>query len=273
MFSVIMVIVAFAAGIFGAALGALGVFIMMGFIIIAGVLGGSDFAVGNIAFGLFFGPHVSFAAGCAAAAFAGRRKSIGAGNDIATPLIKTNDYQVLLVGGIFGIIGYLIQTSVAMSGFLIDSVAITVVVSNIIVRLLLGKSGLIGDRSAEAKRKFVPDLKSMVYLLVQSFGISAIVAYMVTLEPGFAVLGFGISAASLITAHMGFAMPVTHHVTLIAGLATATSGNLWIGIACGIVAAFIGEFHGRTFNTAVDSHFDSPAVAIATMSLVVNYLL
>ena len=75
--SILSLIAAFGGGTFGAALGALPAFIMTGFVALAGagiaLAGGPDALVGNLAFGSFFGPHIAFAGGVAAAAYAGRK--------------------------------------------------------------------------------------------------------------------------------------------------------------------------------------------------------
>src|SRR3954471_23178282 len=103
-----LLLAAFAGGLFGAAIGGLPAFIFTGFAVLLGVaagLGGSEFNVlaapndpQGIAFGVVFGPHISFAAGAAAAAFAARGDIVD-GKDIATPLAGLGDPLPLLVGG------------------------------------------------------------------------------------------------------------------------------------------------------------------------------
>lgn len=66
-------------------------------------------AIGIISFGSWFGPHVAFAGAVAGAAFAMTRNHIENGQDIVTPLVKFGDPMVLIVGGIFGMVGFLIQ--------------------------------------------------------------------------------------------------------------------------------------------------------------------
>ena len=72
-------ITALAGGAFGAAIGALPAFILTGFAVIAGealglageeVVDSGSSITGLIGFGPVFGPHISFAAGAAAAAYA-----------------------------------------------------------------------------------------------------------------------------------------------------------------------------------------------------------
>ena len=104
--SILSVLAAFGGGAFGSAIGALPAFIMTGIIAVVGTamgLGtGVDVVTGNIAFGSFFGPHIAFAGGVAAAAFAARKNnaiangSLGGGNvAVAAPSGITNGADIL----------------------------------------------------------------------------------------------------------------------------------------------------------------------------------
>lgn len=141
---------------FGAAIGALPAFILVGFAVLVGIaagLSGSQFDVlGQIAFGPVLGPHISFAGGVAAAAFAARRErdDIDDGTNIVTPLAGLGDPLPLLVGGIFGAGGYLLQLLLTAlippveAGFYTtytDVIALVVVISAIIARVAFGRTG------------------------------------------------------------------------------------------------------------------------------------
>ncbi len=93
-----------------------------------------------------------------------------------------------------------------------------------------------------------------------------------------AVLGFGISGASLILLQAGFSCPVTHHMTLPAGVAAvavlvAFGGSpiaaLIAGAIAGIAGALVGEFYSRLLLIHGDTHIDPPAMAIFTMAIVI----
>lgn len=273
MFSLTMLIIAFGSGIFAAAIGALAAFIFCGFAGLIGVAiilsGGPDTILNQMAFGVFFGPHISFAAAVAAAAYAGRKKLLDSGSDIVTPLIKFNDVSVLLVGGLFGSLGYVLQLLFSNGKLTIDTVGLTVLVSAVIARFLFGKTGLFGKyEDKNKKREFLPDIKSFAYIIVQAFGLGIVISYFVGITH-ISTIGFLISAASLVILQMGFAFPVTHHITLIAGYATMATGNLWIGTLFAVIAALVGEVIGRTINSFSDSHIDPPATTIALLSLVI----
>ena len=74
--SILGLIAAFGGGVFAAAIGAVPAFIMTGVFSIVGAVAGmcgagdaSDILVNYFAFGPFFGPHIAFAGGVAAAAY------------------------------------------------------------------------------------------------------------------------------------------------------------------------------------------------------------
>ena len=75
--SILGLIAAFGGGVFAAAIGALPAFIMTGVFAVVGAVAGmcgaadaSNILVNYFAFGSFFGPHIAFAGGVAAAAYA-----------------------------------------------------------------------------------------------------------------------------------------------------------------------------------------------------------
>ena len=128
----IALVVAFGAGAFAAAIGAVGAVTLTGLaafvaLLVAPGVGHVDF-LGIYAFGLYLGPHVSFAPACAAAAYAGSRGYIVAdGKDILSPLIGTGKASPMIVGGIFGVIGYFLNVGLKLVVPGIDTIALTVV--------------------------------------------------------------------------------------------------------------------------------------------------
>ena len=155
----LLLLAAFAGGAFGAAIGALPAFCFTGFAVIAGeavAIAGVEIEAagigvygagltGGVAFGAVFGPHIAFAGGAAAAAYAAKQDGVmpepGEGDyhpakDIAYALGTRPD--VLAVGGLFGIIGALGRQ---LSGGLAlpwDPIAIMVVVSAALHRVAFG---------------------------------------------------------------------------------------------------------------------------------------
>ena len=161
-----MIIAAFAGGAFGAALGALPAFVFTGFLVMLGegvkILSGdysglmgldpdslnSAAITGQIAFGPVFGPHISFAAGAAASAYAAKKGYMDTGfpyheaKNIAFALGLKPD--VLLVGGLFGILGYWITTLSTILSLPWDPIAVAVVLSAFAHRIVF-KYDIIGN--------------------------------------------------------------------------------------------------------------------------------
>lgn len=116
---ILALIAAFGGGIIGAYMGALPAFIMTGiYALVGGVLTaagvGGDVAVNYLAFGSFVGPHIAFAGGVAAAGYAGRKGKLASGTDILSSLNGLGEPDVLLVGGIFGVLGFLIHYCIGL---------------------------------------------------------------------------------------------------------------------------------------------------------------
>ena len=82
-------VAALGGGAFGAALGAVPVFILTGVVALVGVASAmqGNPALLQAAFGPVLGPHVSFGGAVAAAAYAGSR-SLSSGRDIGSPLYE-----------------------------------------------------------------------------------------------------------------------------------------------------------------------------------------
>lgn len=88
------------------------------------------------------------------------------------------------------------------------------------------------------------------------------------------VLPFAISAICIFFVASGHRFPVTHHMTITAGMAAveffAVTHNgiaaILIGTVFGVVAGFVGELAARVFYNQGDTHVDPPAIAIFIMN-------
>lgn len=276
---------AFGGGAFAAAIGTLPAFILTGFAVLAGVAaalnGGGTAILDHIAFGPFLGPHISFAGGVAALSYARRKGLVESARDITPPLMGLGRPDVLAVGGLFGSIGYLLERGFQAIGLgpWTDAVALTVVVSAILVRIAYGSTGVFGSLGKNARR-FRPDdaacwvrwQEKPAQLLLIGLGAGIPSAY-VALQlgaPAGGVAGFGIAAASLIFAQIGGQTPVTHHIALPAAVAALATGSLAAGIVFGVIGAFAGELFARLFLIHGDTHIDPPAAAIAFSVLLIR---
>lgn len=268
---ILMMIAAFGGGVFGAFMGALPVFILVGIVGLAGltaVTGAPIDLVGGVAFGPFLGPHIAFGGGVAAAAYAHRKGKLDGGGNILAALIQYNDPSILIVGGVFGVLAYMVNY---LYGTVLhiptDTVAMTVFTSGLIARLVFGKTGIIGKTDV-AGRAYFPNAQSLALLATLGIGVGAVSSYY-TVTTGVVTLAFCISAASLMFAQMGFAVPGTHHISLVSAYAASATGNIGVGIAFGIIAAIVGEVIQLVFNSHGDSHIDPPAGTIFILSLLI----
>ncbi|MXV61210.1 hypothetical protein GS429_03865 [Natronorubrum sp. JWXQ-INN-674] len=136
-------------GAFGAAFGPLPAFVFTGFMVIAGeasvLAGGDGFITSQVAFGPAFSPAVSFAGGVAATAYAAKKgymegfeSDYHQAKNIAQALGTKPD--VLVVGAVFGLIGWWMQVAFDTLALPYDPIAMGVVLSAIFHRLILGYS-------------------------------------------------------------------------------------------------------------------------------------
>lgn len=289
-----------------AAFGFTGLFIFVAFGITTAT--GSDVGFSYLAFGPVFGPHIAFAGAATAAAYAAKKGLLdetGKGRDLNTALAGLGHPDVLLVGAASGMLGYVIERLVALIpwfGTHTDTVAFTVVIQGIIARVLFGKtapfawaSELTGDKHWVAWQE-----KPGQWLTLGALGgllgagisvmVYGYVAPMVSDEAAGILLAnaktlpFALSAICIFLLSWGVTVPVTHHITIIGGLAGVTfypifdSGVLALimGIIFGIVSAAIAELGNRTSYAPGDTHIDPPAFAIwpsTTIVLVIGSLL
>lgn len=253
-----MLIAAFAGGAFGAAIGGLPSFVLCGFMVIAGeaieyVDPGTTTFTAALGFGPVFGPHISFAGGAAATAYAAKRGYINTeydyhqGKNIAYALGIRPD--VLVVGGAFGILGYWITTTSGTLTLPWDPIAIAVVLSGVAHRLVfrypligshdqgllnmspfedeerhvIGEPAVDGTEAATDggtanSRLVVEPWLAHQYKWGQVAALGLVVGVLgafIAVRTGSPYLGFGISAASLVFLNCGVAnIPVTHHMTI-----------------------------------------------------------
>lgn len=280
MFDITYFFIAFAGGIFGAALGALPVFILCG---VAAIIGAAiSVATGDatfsnlVAWGPFLGPHVSFAGGAAAAAYAAKKGKLASGRDIATALMGLEAPDVLLVGGLFGALGYMITWLLGLvplidGGPWTNTIALSIVINAIIARIVFGKTGVFGKVRPGDNRwvpsevaAWLPWQSDPKQLLLIAVGVGLPSAYIISLLPQAAGLMFGIVVTALIFLQYGTTIPVSHHIALSAELVTVATGNIWWGLTFGVIAVFLGEIYACLFLNHGDNHIDPPSATLAT---------
>jgi len=276
------VLAAFGGGMWGAALGAVPAFIFTG---ILALLGAAAAASGHkelvdVAFGPVFGPHVSFGGGVAAAAYAASRGKIPTGRDIASALMALKSVDVLLIGGVFGVVGLLLNWALATvlgAAQWTDTIAVTVVISNIAARLIWGSTSVFGTVSSTSGRRFRPDdsatwlpwQQNFSHVLAIGVSVGLAASYLASrsgLTAGADALSFGIATTVLIFLIMDRKVPVTHHIALPAAVGVLSGAGFLGGAMCGVAGAIVGEIGSRVFLIHGDTHIDPPAVGIAVVA-------
>ncbi|PKZ89355.1 hypothetical protein CYK24_03425 [Trueperella bernardiae] len=317
-------VAAFGGGAFGAAIGGQTAFIFTGLMYLIGLgvyMAGMDASpyMDSVVFGPVFGPHIAFAGGATAAAYAAWKGAMPKGTngrDIVTPLAGLGRSDILVVGGVTGMIGYILNLAIAQvlptlrTDPLLhygnealgstDTVALTIIIIAIVTRFVFGKTGIFnkvnglgllevgeGKHWVEHQEKWsVTATHGLTSGLLSAFGTLVVVQHFFEVSGGAIanhaqLLGWAISAVTLIFLTCGLPTPVTHHMTILASIAALrfmpiiagtsdpamwTAGNL--ALACiiggifGILGGLLGEILARMTNSNGDTHIDPPAFAI-----------
>ncbi|MCG1003793.1 MULTISPECIES: hypothetical protein [Halobacterium] len=324
----VLLITALAGGAFGAALGALPSFILTGFVVFLGEglailerqFGAIDAVpkgeiatglTGVIGFGAITGPHIAFAGGVAASAYAGKKYPEMApdgadyhfGKDIAYAFGTKPD--ILAVGAVFGALGMLVSRVSSGLGVPTDGIALSVVLTALLARVAFGYplvgspagSGLLDMTPFERGEERVATdggtatgrLATQPWLPHQYrwSGVTAIglvggvLAGYIWLQTGSIFLGYGISAMSLLFLQLGVEkIPVTHHITLMGAVGAVLALPVFGSEAAALLAAgavggasgLVGEVSQRVFYSHSGTHVDPPAMAIAVVMFAVGVL-
>ncbi len=288
---------AFCAGAFAAMMGASGAFVMTGCMcaigmaaLFAGVEGA--FIHNCVAFGPMLLPAVTFAGGAAAAHYARWRGYVprGEGRNIERALINLSKPDVILFGGFIGMMGYVMSTGLTKLGLgrMMDTSATAVALIALLLKVILDKELL--SKPTVGLFRFHPSAPCWQKSMTRPFdkvlyggliaGLAACCVEQVVASENatFAQYGiflpFAVSCLVLLLNLGGTKAPVTHHITLCAAYAMANGGGsiAW-GILAGISATFAADFLGRCFHVHGDCYVDPAAMAICTVTPLVQWLL
>ena len=300
MSTLITIICAFSAGFLASGLGAATSIVMTAFMVFCGMMAniaGADFnVVTDIGFGLFLGPHIAFGPACAAAVYAFKKGYMESGGDIFKPLINLHKTDVMVVGGIFGVIGWYLNNIIStVTGGRIDSVATTVVLVSLLGKVLF--TGTLFGKVPEGQKRFglespawlqYQSCTTSITLMLHSMTVGAMTSYIVYImctkaqETGNTALvdacGFPVWAIAVIgflAMEYGLQVPIYHHIAFGAVYASrmaflgggGQSCILW-GIAFGLLAGYAGDFLAKIFFLYGDAFIDPPSMAIAAVSII-----
>ena len=158
-----------------------------------------------------------------------------------------------------------------------DTIAVTVVISNIAARLIWGKTSVFGTVSSTGGRRFRPDdsatwlpwQQNFSHVLAIGLSVGLAASYLASrsgLTAGADALSFGIATTVLIFLIMDRKVPVTHHIALPAAVGVLSGAGFLGGAMCGVAGAIVGEIGSRVFLIHGDTHIDPPAVGIAAVA-------
>jgi hypothetical protein len=275
-FGLLSVLVAFGGGMFGAALGGLNAFILCGLAAVIGsaiaLLGGGQAFNLAVTWGPFLGPHVAFAGGVAATAFAARKGLSACGRDTASALFGLHSTSILVVGGIFGALGYAVK---AVLDFVpsfqgipwVNSIAASIILSGAAVRLVFGRTRIFewprrrsASEAVGVKKAASP---SPMQFLLLGIAVGLPSAAIAKALPGSTGLMLGLGAIALVFIRFDAKVPVVLHIAWSAEYAVLITGNILQGVLMGIVTVFLAEILGDFILARADTHIDPPAFAIA----------
>ena len=279
MFDFTYLILAFGGGMWGAAIGGLPSFVLCGITAVVGLaivlVTGDPTFVNTIAWGPFFGPHIAFVGGVAAAAYAAKVGKLESGKDIVTSLMGLNAPDVLLVGGVFGALGYVLNWLFTLGPNIGDwlftmSVPLAIVVAGIITRLVFGNGGVFGKVREGDNRWAISDVamwlpwqEKPAMLLLIGIAVALPASYVIQMMPELFTFGFAVTAITLVFLGTGSKFPVTHHIGVLAGMATLVSGgDIWWGVTFGVLGAFLAEWGACLFHYHGSTHIDPPSIAV-----------
>ena len=296
---VLLLITALAGGAFGAAIGALPAFIFTGFVVFLGegvailqreignlpAINQGELAAGItgvLGFGAITGPHIAFAGGVAASAYAGKKYpemnpaegGYHFGKDITYAFGTKPD--ILAVGAVFGALGVLINRIaggiIALLGIPItDTIALAVVLSAFIARVAFGYP-LVGNPFGDGLLDMTPFEREDPHPMADGGGVEhkgrlatepwlphqykwsgvtviglvgGILGGYIWIQTGSIFLGYAISAISLLFLQLGVEkIPVTHHITLIGAVGAVVIDPVAGSIVALIAAGIFGAASG-----------------------------
>ncbi|ACM56715.1 hypothetical protein [Halorubrum lacusprofundi] len=294
----LLLITALAGGAFGAAIGALPAFIFTGFVVFLGeglaILNrgiassaasdvGYVSVTGVIGFGAITGPHIAFAGGVAASAYAAKKYPEMKPGEGGYHFGKGITYafgtkpDILAVGAIFGVIGMLF-TQLANGLFSnvlgmsppTDFIAVSVFATAFLARPVFGYP-LIGKPAGDGYLDMSPFERDEMHPEADTDGehagrpatepwlphqykwsgimaiglVGGILGGYIWLQTGSIFLGYAISAISLLFLNLGVEkIPVTHHITLLGAVGAVAVDPVAGSVVALLAAGIFGVLSG-----------------------------
>lgn len=267
--SLLMLLGSAGGGILGAAMGGLPSITLWGAVLmiagLAGVVMGKPNMVWDIGFNPLFGAHIVYAGGAAAAAYACYKKVLDSGLDVLKPLSGFGRADVLIVGGFFGVLGMIVERYCTSIGVPTDNVALSVVITGWVARLLFDRGWLKSRREKGSGQRWYPTGKDLASLITLGAGVG-LAGGIAAVKIGDPLLPFGLALLFLAYLQMGFKGMAWHHIVLISGITAlqghgSTNAMVW-AVIMGIVVAITSDCVGRLWIRDTNSYIDPPVTSI-----------
>lgn len=285
-FDWMLLCLAFCGGVFGAAVGALPSFVLCGVgALLGGLYGMSTGSTDNVVdmwvtWGPLVGPQTAFAGGAVAAVYAKRRGLFENGRDICSPLMGLNAPDVLLVGGVFGMVGALLTlvcSKIPNIGEYAsnNAIATAIVLTMILGRVLFGQTGVFGKVAQGTNRWAGSDAGCWLtwqhdwpQILIIACAVGLPASHLALTVPASGLIIFGLGCFIFTFMLFGAKVPVFHNIALASLLAVGATQNLWWGLAMAILVAFLCELSAMLFCAHGDSHIDPPTVSLMLTGII-----
>lgn len=214
-------------------------------------------------------PAVIFNADVVGVAYMAKHRDDINGYDTWRSLAFAMDWKVLLVGFLTGVVSWLLFSLVSYLHFPCDCGAFTVLTIAILTRLFLSKGRKYRSDGMMVLQKLPKNV--WIFHIIFSAVIAFVFAYF-TEVTGYYMIGFYVSALSLILILSDPVFPATHHITLVAGYTMMTTHNMILAVILGVLSELICYAFTIVFNDKCSTHVDSPTVPILLFSTILFVL-
>ena len=294
-FDISNLVMAFMAGAAGAGFGGFYFFVLCAGIALVGAVTGIN--TSGFAFGPLLTPATNFIGSVFAAAYANYKGYEGGGFAGGSTLMSLRKPGLIILGGIGGLLGWVLNGLIAMIGMPgLDTVACAVVIIPLVWKCILQKTptGVVPEEDKAVGGRFSPiggrgwfgGMRRGIDKLLwpAAYGAVMVTGYVALMQGGMTacanLLGFGFGGFVLLFP----TVPAQHFIGCVAitaftlsGIDPLTNANAYLfaaiyGIAFGTLSAQFADFGADVFYRYGYVHIDIPAQSIAYCTIITGIL-
>ena len=294
-FDISNLVMAFMAGAAGAGFGGFYFFVLCAGIALVGAVTGIN--TSGFAFGPLLTPATNFIGSVFAAAYANYKGYEGGGFAGGSTLMSLRKPGLIILGGIGGLLGWVLNSLIAMIGMPgLDTVACAVVIIPLVWKCILQKTptGVVPEEDKAVGGRFSPiggrgwfgGMRRGIDKLLwpAAYGAVMVTGYVALMQGGMTacanLLGFGFGGFVLLFP----TVPAQHFIGCVAitaftlsGIDPLTNANAYLfaaiyGIAFGTLSAQFADFGADVFYRYGYVHIDIPAFSIACGTIITDIL-